>query len=89
MCCDAFSVVVKMPVDSTTMVAPAEDHGILVGSRSWKNEIEDDPMRSLPSLASQVPVNRPWVESYLKRYACHQGIRRVGTKKQRRAKTSV
>merc|ERR1740136_12859 len=72
-CADAFSITVKMPVDSQMMSAPSAPHGTSSGLRQAKNLI------ALPStvrveLASSndtSPLYRPWVESYLKRYAAY------------------
>merc|ERR1719295_450228 len=51
---DAFSVVVKTPVDSTTYSAPADPPWILA-PLTYKNS---------PSCFTS-PWNLPWVESYL------------------------
>mmetsp|Transcript_11105 Transcript_11105/g.23536 ORF Transcript_11105/g.23536 Transcript_11105/m.23536 type:complete len:244 (-) Transcript_11105:238-969(-) len=64
-CMEAFSVVVKIPVDSQTMSAPASPQGISVGSRHAKNLIRvPSTTRQSPS-TSTVPGKRPCTESYL------------------------
>merc|ERR1712121_255012 len=62
---EAFSMVVNTPVLSTTYSAPASDHLMLAGSLSLKTVTALPLMTSFPSLASTVPFQRPWVESYL------------------------
>ena len=55
-CAAAFSRVVKMPVDSTTALAPLAPQGMAVGSRSMEMVMGFPSMTSLPSLASTVPL---------------------------------
>ena len=68
-CIEAFSRLVKSPVDSTARYTPRSFHGSWVGSRSERTlRVFPLTMRSLP-LTSTVPGNLPWVESYLRRCA--------------------
>jgi hypothetical protein len=60
----AFSMVVKMLVDSMTYSAPASSHLILAGSLSWKMVVGFPLMTSFPFSALTVQLNLPWVESY-------------------------
>lgn len=45
-CMLAFAISLKIPVDSTTTVAPADDHGILLGSFSVKTYIDEKRART-------------------------------------------
>mmetsp|Transcript_25407 Transcript_25407/g.66992 ORF Transcript_25407/g.66992 Transcript_25407/m.66992 type:complete len:254 (-) Transcript_25407:7-768(-) len=72
-CIDAFSITVKMPVDSHTTSAPFSPHGTSVGFLTARNAMvlpstmrEDDA-----SSYETVPLYMPCVESYLKRYAAY------------------
>merc|ERR1719155_362972 len=72
-CSEAFSIVVKMPVDSHTMAAPSAPHGTSEGLRMAENLI-DLPLTVMQLDASSYdtsPLKMPWVESYLKRYAAY------------------
>merc|ERR1719461_379586 len=64
-CKPAFSLVVKTPVDSTTYSTPALPQGISAGFLIAKTLITCPLTTKFPSLVSTVPLNFPWVESYL------------------------
>src|SRR5690606_10217173 len=64
-CAWAFSTVVKSPVDSITKSAPTAFHLRSAGFFSAETRMALPFTTSLPSLASAVPLNWPWVESYL------------------------
>merc|ERR1711963_916682 len=67
---DAFSVVVKTPVDSTTYSAPADPQLMLAGSRSPKTWILAPlTYKNSPSCFTS-PWNLPWVEWYLRWRRC-------------------
>mmetsp|Transcript_30099 Transcript_30099/g.82234 ORF Transcript_30099/g.82234 Transcript_30099/m.82234 type:complete len:246 (+) Transcript_30099:686-1423(+) len=68
LCTLAFSMVVKIPVASTTAVAPLAAHGISLGSRHAVTVMGLPSMISLPSLCLTVPLYCPWTESYLNMY---------------------
>mmetsp|Transcript_17286 Transcript_17286/g.44284 ORF Transcript_17286/g.44284 Transcript_17286/m.44284 type:complete len:236 (+) Transcript_17286:406-1113(+) len=72
-CSDAFSMTVKMPVDSQTMLAPHSPHGTSAGVLAAKKRILWPFTMSVlvASSATTVPGNLPCVESYLKRYAAY------------------
>mmetsp|Transcript_62525 Transcript_62525/g.152227 ORF Transcript_62525/g.152227 Transcript_62525/m.152227 type:complete len:252 (+) Transcript_62525:475-1230(+) len=70
-CLEAFSMVVKIPVDSQTTVAPTSPHLISSGLRSAKNLIfVPSTMRQSPSKETS-PGYLPWTESYLNWYAAY------------------
>ena len=60
----AFSMVVKMSVDSMMYSRPASPYLILVGSSFWKMVVKFVFMTSFPFSALTVSWNLPWVESY-------------------------
>ena len=66
---EAFSTVVKTPVDSTIYSAPQEPQLISAGSAQVKTEIAFPLTTSLPSRLSTVPSKRPCMVSYRTRYA--------------------
>mmetsp|Transcript_20560 Transcript_20560/g.51131 ORF Transcript_20560/g.51131 Transcript_20560/m.51131 type:complete len:236 (+) Transcript_20560:233-940(+) len=59
MCKLAFSMVLKIPVDSQTTSAPISPHGIWVGSRSAKNLTRVPSMTRQSPSTSTVPGYRP------------------------------
>mmetsp|Transcript_5817 Transcript_5817/g.16591 ORF Transcript_5817/g.16591 Transcript_5817/m.16591 type:complete len:268 (+) Transcript_5817:209-1012(+) len=64
-CIEAFSMVVKIPVDSQTISAPALAQGISWGSRQEKNLMRTPFTTRLSPSTSTVPGNFPCTESYL------------------------
>ena len=65
----ALSASVKNPVDSSTTSTPKSPQGRLAGSRSAKMRIAL-PLTTKSSPATSIsPAKRPWVESYLSRWA--------------------
>merc|ERR1740117_2719335 len=72
-CADAFSITVKIPVDSQMMSAPSAPHGTSSGLRHAKNLITLPSTVRVEAASSKEtsPLYRPWVESYLKRYAAY------------------
>mmetsp|Transcript_53638 Transcript_53638/g.131438 ORF Transcript_53638/g.131438 Transcript_53638/m.131438 type:complete len:271 (+) Transcript_53638:149-961(+) len=67
-CALAFSMTVKMPVDSITTSAPTSPHLMSSGLRSANTVMALPFTTSLPSFASTVPANLPCVESCFTRY---------------------
>merc|ERR1719217_176129 len=72
-CMDAFSITVKMPVDSHTTSAPDSPHGTSGGLRTAKNLIFLPSTMSSLAASSYVtsPLYWPCVESYLNKYAAY------------------
>merc|ERR1719486_1731174 len=72
-CAEAFSMTVKMPVDSQMMSAPDSPHGTSSGFLHAKNLIALPSTVRVDAASSYdtSPLYRPWVESYLKRYAAY------------------
>src|SRR4051812_2386653 len=69
----AFSPSVKMPVDSMTTSTPKSPHGSAFGSRS-ANTLNSSPPTAMPSPVTLTSSSsRPWVESYLSRWALVSG----------------
>mmetsp|Transcript_12076 Transcript_12076/g.17487 ORF Transcript_12076/g.17487 Transcript_12076/m.17487 type:complete len:218 (-) Transcript_12076:217-870(-) len=64
-CAEAFSLVVKTPVDSTTYSAPHSPHGISCGSLLSNTAMECPATTSLPPSVTISPGYFPCVESYL------------------------
>merc|ERR1740130_2028559 len=64
---DAFSITVKMPVDSQMMSAPSAPHGTSSGLRHAKNLIALPSTVRVDEASSKVtsPLYRPWVAAYL------------------------
>ena len=60
----AFSMVVKMSVDSTMYSAPASPHLMLAGYHSWKMVMGFPMMTTFPFYVLTVLLNLPWVDSY-------------------------
>src|SRR6266849_8203337 len=68
-CAFAFVASVKKPVDSMTMSMSRSFHGSFAGSRSWMTLIFRPSTTIESAVADTSPLNVPYVESCLKRWA--------------------